>query len=46
MDNLALLCNPCNRLKSNKLTLHELRKAWDAEGRLDKDWHEEDSKWM
>lgn len=24
MGNLTLLCDPCNRLKSNKPTLHEL----------------------
>ena len=34
MDNLALLCDPCNRKKSNKLTLHELR----LERASDEDW--------
>ena len=44
MDNYALLCDPCNRKKSNKLTLHELRIARAAEGRIDADWWE-DAKW-
>ena len=44
MDNYALLCDPCNRKKSNKLTLHELRIARAAEGRIDTDWWEEE-KW-
>ena len=44
MDNYALLCDPCNRKKSNKLTLHELRIARAAEGRIDADWWEEE-KW-
>ena len=34
MDNLALLCDPCNRKNSNKLTLHELR----LERAPDGDW--------
>lgn len=34
IDNLALLCEPCNRKKSYKLTLHELR----LERAPDGDW--------
>ena len=44
MTNYALLCDPCNRKKSNKLTLTELRQARAAEGRMDADWYEEE-KW-
>ena len=44
MDNYVLLCDPCNRKKSNKLTLAELRIAREAEGRIDEDWYEEE-KW-
>lgn len=44
MDNLTLLCDPCNRLKSNKLTLTELRAVRVEEGRIDADWWE-DEKW-
>ena len=40
MTNYALLCDPCNRKKSNKLTLHELRLARVDEGRMDMDWWE------
>ena len=40
MDNLALLCDPCNRKKSNKLTIAELRIARAAEGRMDLEWWE------
>ena len=43
-DNLTLLCDPCNRLKSNKLALTELRAARVAEGRIDADWWE-DERW-
>ena len=42
MDNLTLLCDPCNRMKSNKMTLHELRMARAEEGRIDADWYEEE----
>ena len=42
MDNLTLLCDPCNRLKSNKLTLTELRQARVDEGRVDADWWKEE----
>ena len=44
MTNYALLCDPCNRKKSNKLTLHQLREARASEGRMDADWYEEE-KW-
>ena len=44
MDNYALLCDPCNRKKSNKMTLAELRIARDSEGRMDADWYA-DEKW-
>ena len=42
MDNLTLLCDPCNRFKSNKLTLTELRQARVDEGRVDADWWKEE----
>ena len=43
MDNLALLCDPCNRKKSNKLTIAELRLARAAEpGWMNMDWWEEE----
>ncbi len=39
MENYTLLCDPCNRRKSNKLTLTELRKANDKDGRIqDEEW--------
>ena len=41
MDNYALLCDPCNRKKSNRLTLAELRIAREAEGRIDEKWYGE-----
>ena len=45
MDNLALLCDPCNRKKSNKLTIAELRIARAAEpGWMNMDWWE-DERW-
>ena len=44
MDNYVLLCDPCNRKKSNKLTLGELRIAREEDGRIDADWYEE-AKW-
>ena len=40
MDNLTLLCAPCNSKKSHKLTLHELRLARAEEGRMNKEWWE------
>ena len=43
MDNLALLCDPCNRKKSNKLTIAELRIARASEpGWMNMDWWEEE----
>lgn len=42
MDNYTLLCDPCNRLKSNKLTLTELRDARVKEGRVDAMWWAEE----
>ena len=42
MENLTLLCDPCNRFKSNKLTLTELRQARVDEGRVDADWWKEE----
>ncbi len=42
MGNLTLLCDPCNRFKSNKLTLTELRQARVDEGRVDADWWKEE----
>ena len=42
MTNYALLCDPCNRKKSNKLTLTELRQVRVEEGRMDVDWWEEE----
>ena len=43
MDNLALLCDPCNRKKSNKLTIAELRLARASEpGWMNMDWWEEE----
>ena len=44
MDNFALLCDPCNRFKSNKLTLAELRQARVEEGRMNADWWQ-DERW-
>ena len=44
MDNYVLLCDPCNRKKSNKLTLWELRQERAAEGRIDEKWYE-GAKW-
>ena len=41
-DNYTLLCDPCNRLKSNKLTLTELRDARVKEGRIDVAWWTEE----
>ena len=45
LDNRTLLCSPCNRLKSNKLTLTELRHERVAEGRIEADWWE-DERWQ
>ena len=43
MGNLTLLCDPCNRLKSNKPTLHELCIERADEGRMGKGWYEEEN---
>ena len=45
MENYALLCDPCNRKKSNKLALSELRRARLDEGRIDAKWYEESARW-
>ena len=45
MDNYALLCDPCNRKKSNKMALSELRRARLDEGRIDAKWYEERARW-
>ena len=45
MDNYTLLCDPCNRKKSNKLALSELRRARLDEGRIDTKWYEERARW-
>ena len=45
MSNFALLCEPCNRLKSYKMTLSELQTARILEGRMDMDWWENEGKW-
>lgn len=46
MDNLTLLCDPCNRLKSNKPTLHELCIERADEGRMGKGWYEDEKRKM
>lgn len=38
MDNLTMLYDPCHRLKSNELTLGELRLARAGEGRMGEEW--------
>ena len=45
MENYALLCDPCNRKKSNKLTLRELQNVRVEEGRMDGKWWEKEGKW-
>ena len=45
LSNFALLCEPCNRKKSYKLTLRELQDARIADGRMDMDWWESEGKW-
>ena len=45
LSNFALLCEPCNRKKSYKLTLRELQAARIKEGRMDMDWWESEEKW-
>ena len=45
MDNLALLCDPCNRKKSNRLTIYQLReKRASEEGWMNMEWWE-NGKW-
>ena len=41
---VSLLCDPCNRMKSNKMTLTQLRQACASEGRMDEDWYEEEKR--
>ena len=43
VGNLTLLCDPCNRLKSNKPTLHKLRIARADEVRTGKGWYEKEN---
>ena len=38
LENRALLCNPCNRTKSNKLTLTQLRQKRVQENRMNATW--------
>ena len=45
LSNFALLCEPCNRKKSYKLTLRELQDARIADGRMEMDWWESEGKW-
>ena len=45
LSNFALLCEPCNRKKSYKLTLTELQAARVEDGRMDMDWWESEGKW-
>ena len=45
MANFALLCEPCNRKKSYKLTLRQLQDERIADGRMDMDWWESEGKW-
>ena len=45
LDNFALLCEPCNRKKSYKLTLRELQSARVEEGRMKLEWWESEGKW-
>ena len=45
LSNFALLCEPCNRKKSYKLTLTELQAARVEDGRMDMEWWESERKW-
>ena len=45
LSNFALLCEPCNRKKSYKLTLTELQAARVEDGRMDMEWWESEGKW-
>ena len=46
MDNLTLLCDPCNRHKSNKLTLTELRAGRVEDGRMQATWWADKGRWQ
>ena len=41
IENRELLCGPCNKLKSNKLTLTELQEQRIEDGSMDMDWWDE-----
>ena len=43
IENRELLCGPCNRLKSNKLTLTELQEKRIEDGSMDMDWWDENT---
>ena len=45
LSNFALLCEPCNRKKSYKLTLTELQAARVEDGRMDMEWWESEGNW-
>ena len=45
LTNFGLLCEPCNRKKSNKLSLRELQERRIEEGRMDMEWYDRDGKW-
>ena len=45
MDNFVLLCDPCNRLNSNNLTLTELQVAHVDESRMNWEWWEKRGRW-
>ena len=42
ITNFGLLCEPCNRKKSNKLSLRELQERRIEEGRMEMEWYERD----
>ena len=47
LKNLVLLCEPCNRLKSYKMSLAQLRdrRQEQGEGYINMDWYEREGKW-
>ena len=45
LSNFALLCEPCNRKKSYKLTLRELQDERIADGRMEMDWWQSEGRW-
>ena len=47
MQNFVLLCEPCNRLKSYKMSLAELRerRREQGEGYIDMEWYEKEGRW-